>query len=135
MSVDAKILVVDDDSDIVEAIRVVLESKSYEVLTAADGKEGLEKAETEKPDLIILDVMMTRKDEGFDVCRILKKDPKLQGIPVLMLTALREETGFDLRSEAGDKTWLPADDYTEKPIQPAELIARVEKLLEKKPRA
>ena len=125
----AKILIIDDDPDFVEATRIVLESKSYQVITAADGKEGLKKIKQERPDLIILDVMMTKEDEGFNVCRMLKNDSENQKIPILMLTALREKTGFNFKPEAGDKDWLPVEDYLEKPIDPDKLLARVEKLL------
>jgi len=127
----AKILIIDDDPDIVEAIRIVLESKKYQVDSAADSQEGLKIIKKDKPDLIILDIMMNRMDEGFDVCRELKKDPKYKDIPILMLTALKERTGFDFKPEAGDEDWLPVEDYVEKPIQPDDLLAKVEKLLKR----
>lgn len=127
----AKILIVDDDPDIVETMKIVLESKDYQVASAADGRQGLERIKKEKPDLIILDIMMTRMDEGFDVCRQLKKDPKYKDIPILMLTALKEKAGFDFTAEAGDETWLPVEDYVHKPIQPDDLLAKVEKLLKR----
>jgi CheY-like chemotaxis protein len=132
MSQEKKILIVDDDADIVEAIKIVLESKSYKVTSASNGKEGIKRLKADKPDLIILDVMMTRTDEGFDVCREVKKDPRYKNIPILMLTALKEKTGFDFKSEAGDEDWLPVEDYIDKPIQPDQLLERVAKLLEKK---
>jgi len=87
-----KILLVDDDPDFVVATRVVLESNPYEVIVAYDGDEGLKKAREERPDLIILDVIMPMKD-GFMVCQQLKKDPQLSSIPVLMLTAFSEKFG------------------------------------------
>lgn len=126
-----KILIVDDDADIVEAIRIVLESKSYKVTSASNGTECAEGLKKDKPDLIILDVMMTRQDEGFDVCRDLKKRPEYKQIPILMFTALKEKTGFDFKKEAGDEGWLPVEDYIDKPIQPDQLLGRVEKLLGK----
>ncbi len=126
-----KILIVDDDADIVETMKVVLESKSYEVTSASNGKECLERLEEQKPDLIILDVMMTRKDEGFGVCRELKKSPRYKDIPILMLTALKEKTGFDFEKEAGNQDWLPVESFIHKPIQPDQLVQRVEELLGK----
>ena len=125
----AKILIIDDDPDIVEAMRVVLESKAYKVTDAKSGEEGLKKAKADKPDLIILDVMMETGDKGFDVARDLKKDPNCKKIPILMLTAIKDKMGLDFKEEAGDETWLPVDDYVEKPLKPDELLAKVEKLL------
>lgn len=130
----AKILIVDDDPDFVEATKIILESKSYTVSIASNGEEGLEKVKEELPDLIVLDVMMDTGDEGFDVCRRLKKNPQYRHIPLLMLTALQQRTGFDFKPELGDPDWLPADDYLDKPVEPSELLARVEKLLKNLPR-
>jgi len=73
--------------------------------------------------------MMETGDKGFDVARELKNDPSNKGIPILMLTAIKEKTGLDFKKEAGDEVWLPVDDYVEKPLKPEELIAKVEKLL------
>jgi CheY-like chemotaxis protein len=126
-----KILIIDDDNDMVEAMRIVLENNPYEVLSAPSGGEGLKIARSEKPDLVILDVMMETGDKGFDIARALRKDPELSKVPILMLTAIREKTGFDFRNEAGDETWLPVDDYLEKPIHPDLLLEKVKKYLSK----
>lgn len=126
-----KILIVDDDADIVEAMKIVLESKSYKVTSCANGKECYDKMKKDVPDLIILDVMMAKQDEGFDICRELKKSSEYKDIPILMLTALKEKTGFDFKKEAGDEAWLPVEDYIDKPIQPDQLLERVSKLLGK----
>ncbi len=91
-----KILIIDDDEDLVETMKITLEKKPYEVLSASSGKEGLLKAKKEKPNLVILDVMMETGDKGFDIARDMRKDPNLSRVPILMLTALREKTGFDL---------------------------------------
>ncbi|MCM8797931.1 MAG: response regulator [Candidatus Omnitrophica bacterium] len=128
----AKILIIDDDPDMVKAMRVVLESKNYQVETASSGKEGLKKAEQGKPDLIILDVMMENLDTGFEVSRELKKDCILKDIPILMLTSIKERTGLDFEKEAGDKDWLPVDAYCDKPLNPDDLVAKVEALLQKR---
>lgn len=125
----AKILIIDDDADIVESMRVVLESKNYDVISASSGQEGLDKAKQENPDLIILDVMMPNMD-GFEMSRAIKGDPEHKNIPILMLTAIKEKSGLDFKKEAGDTTWLPVDDYCEKPLDPQELIAKIEKLLQ-----
>ncbi len=130
----ARILIIDDDPDIVEAMKVTLESKQYGVATAESGEEGLKKVKLKRPDLIILDIMMETGDKGFDVCRELKKDQNYKEIPILMLTAIKERTGFDFKEEARDEAWLPVDDYVEKPLKPDELIAKVETLLKRKAR-
>ena len=128
----AKILIIDDDQDMVQAMKVVLENKNYQVESATSGREGLEKAKQHKPDLIILDVMMENLDTGFEVSRDLKKDPLLKDTPILMLTSIKERTGFDFEKEAGEPDWLPVDDYCDKPLNPEDLVAKVEALLRKR---
>ena len=128
----AKILIVDDDPDIVEAMKVVLESKNHAVSSAGNGQEGLKKIRQDNPDLIILDIMMETLDRGFEVARELKKDQSYKHIPILMLTAIKERIGLDFKTEAGDAVWLPVDDYCDKPLKPEELISKVETILGKK---
>ncbi len=125
----AKILIIDDDADITEAMRVVLESKNHWVIIAKSGEEGLAKARAERPDLIILDVMMETTDKGFEVARELKKDDIFKSVPILMLTALKDKMGLDFKKEAGDSVWLPVEAYLEKPLKPEELISKVEHFL------
>ncbi len=124
-----KILLVDDDKDFVEATRLVLESKPYEVVVAYDGDEGLAKARKEKPDLIILDIIMPVKD-GFSAAEQLKKDPELKKIPVIMLTSFSEKVGETSLSVSQGLT-LDTEDYVDKPVAPQELLRRVERLLKK----
>ena len=131
MNNKSKILIIDDDPDIVEAMKVVLESKKYQVVVARSGGEGLKKVEQEKPDLIILDVMMETQGKGFDVARAIKADEDTKNTPILMLTAVKENTGLDFKKEAGDDAWLPVDAYLDKPLKPDELISKVELLLGK----
>lgn len=126
-----KILIVDDDPDIKEAISAVLEVHGYEVITAGDGEEGLDKLRRERPNLMILDLLMPRMD-GFAVCRELK-DPrwaKYANIPILILTSVREEASRR-RYELETGLELDVDDYVEKPIDPHTLLGRMEKLLKK----
>ncbi len=122
-----KILLVDDDKDFVEATRLVLESKPYEVVVAYDGDEGLAKARKEKPDLIILDIIMPVKD-GFSAAEQLKKDPELRNIPVIMLTSFAAKGGETSLSVSRGLT-LDTEDYVDKPVAPQELLRRVERLL------
>jgi CheY-like chemotaxis protein len=124
-----KILLVDDDVDFIESTKTVLESKPYQVVVAYEGDEGLRKAREEKPDLILLDIIMPVKD-GFTAAEQLKKDPELSKIPTLMLTsyaARRSETSIPVSKGFN----LEADDYIDKPIKPEELLATVEKYLNK----
>lgn len=126
MTKRTRILLVDDDWDFVEATRMLLETR-YDVLVAYEGDEGLQKAREERPDLIILDIIMPTKD-GFLVCEELKKDSQLSRIPVLLLTAFSAKMAETTTSLAQALT-TEADDYVEKPVSPEELFRRVEKLL------
>jgi two-component system alkaline phosphatase synthesis response regulator PhoP len=132
MQKQTKTLIVDDDPDLVAAAKAVLESKSYQVVAAFDGDEGLQKVVEERPDLIVLDVIMPGKD-GFTVCRELKTDPRyyfFSKIPVLMLTVYpddREKARLSLR----EGMIMEAEDYLQKPMEPEELLSRVEDLLRK----
>ena len=127
-----KILIVDDDPDVTHAMKVVLETQQYEVSTAVNSKEAKILLEQGMPDLIILDVMMDTMREGFIFDRELKHNSKYKDIPVLMLTAVKEKTGLDFKSEAGDPDWLPVDDFLDKPVKPNVLLETVARLLEKK---
>ncbi len=132
-----KILIVDDDENIVEAMKVILESRDYEVVAAHNKEDGIEQVENSKPDLIILDVMMAHMTDGFQIARKLKSDDQTAHIPILMVTAIHREMdkklspGFVRYSPETDDEYLPVDDFLDKPIQPSELLDRVAKLLEK----
>ena len=123
MEKKAKILLVDDDIDFVETTKTVLESKPYEVIVAYEGDEGLRKAREEKPDLILLDVIMPVKD-GFTAAEQLKKDPELRGIPTLMLTSFAARRGETSIPVSRGFT-LDVEDYIDKPIAPQNLLAKV----------
>lgn len=125
----AKILIIDDDPDIVESMRIILESCRHKVKVARNGTEGLKEAKAEKYDLIILDVMMETMSTGFEVARNLRENRENKNVPILMLTAIKESTGLDFNSEVGDKDWLPVNAYLEKPMKPNELLVKVESLL------
>lgn len=117
-----RILIVEDEVDVVEIIKFVLQKNGYQVLEAFDGLEGLEKAKREMPDLIILDIMLPGMS-GYKVCRLLKFDERYKKIPILMLTARTQESDKALGKEAG------ADKYVIKPFEPDELVAIIKEML------
>ena len=129
---NVKILIADDDQDIRDSLQAILEARQYNVVTAADKEEGMEKVKTEKPDLLILDVMMSTWQDGFEMSRELKNDPQFKNIPILMLTGIKEETGISFDKTAGDPTWCPVEGFLNKPVEPDILLAEVEKLLSEK---
>ncbi|MCK4419050.1 response regulator [Candidatus Aerophobetes bacterium] len=117
-----KILIADDHPKAVELVRVTLEGRNYEIVDASNGKETLKKARLEKPDLVLLDVVMPKMD-GFEVCRKLKKDPQTKEIPIIMLTA---------KGQAVDKKkgrQIGARDYITKPFSPSALLVKIEEIL------
>jgi len=113
-----KILVVDDEVYILHILDFSLGAEGYEVITAADGEEAMRKARSEKPDLIVLDIMMPKVD-GFEACRRLKADPETSPIPVILLTAKGREVDRQMGMEVG------ADDYIVKPFSPTRLIEKI----------
>ena len=129
-----KILVVDDDPDILDALTMILEATGYQVVTARDGVDGLASLKAEKPDLLILDLLMPKMD-GFAVCKELQdaRWSSYRDIPILILTSVREEASRR-RYELETGLQLDVDDYLEKPISPDILLERLEKLLKKKGR-
>ena len=129
---NAKILIVDDDLDLTKALKVMLESENYSVVTASDRMEGMEKIKAERPDLIVLDVMMSTWQDGFEMARELKKDSQfIKNIPILMLTGVNDKTGINFKSTAGDPTWCPVDGFLDKPVEPDILLAEIRKLLQR----
>ncbi len=123
-----KVLVIDDDNDFVESVVNLLEARGYAVASASNGQDGVEKAKAEKPDLILLDVMMTTKDEGFNVARQLHEIDDLKGTPVIMVTGVRKEMNLPFGFEP-DETWLPVKQILEKPVKPENLLNAVSEAL------
>lgn len=120
-----KVLLVDDDEDFADVVKVMLESNGYEVATAYSGTEAQEKIVQEKPDVIILDVMMETDDAGFKVARWLRGREETSEIPLIMLTAVNQK--YPMHFEADD-VWLPVDVFLEKPVDPGELICEIKKV-------
>lgn len=117
-----RILLVDDEKDIVELLKAKLEKNNYEVLVAYDGKVGFAKARNENPDLIILDLMLPEMD-GYWVCHLLKNDKRYHKIPVIILTAKAEEENIELAEKCG------ADEYIIKPFEFDKLLLKIEELI------
>ena len=116
-----KILIVDDEIKVRKLIEVTLASEKREILHASSGEEAIEIARKAKPDLMLLDIMMPGKFDGFDVCRAIKEDPETRGIYVIMLTAKGQQVDKDKGLALG------ADDYFVKPFSPMELLEKIEK--------
>lgn len=121
-----KILIVDDDMDFVSAVKFVLNNKGFETVVAGSRQEGMEKFDSEKPDLVLLDVMMDEPDDGFVMAQTLKK--KSKETPILMLTSVGQVTGMDFDK---DSEMVPVDDFEQKPIMPDRLLAKINQLLDR----
>ncbi len=127
-----KILIVDDDLDFIEINRIHLESRGYEVKSASSAREGWKMLEKERPDLIIMDLMMENLDSGTALSRKIKEDPRYASVPILMLTSISRDTGMDFTPRrAEDLRELRVEDFHPKPIKAKALLERVEKLLER----
>lgn len=120
----SKILLVEDERDMVYAVNLQLEAEGYDVVNAYDGYTGFEKAKSEKPDLIILDLMLP-KIEGYKICRMLKFDEEYRKIPIIIFTARAQESDKETSETVG------ADAYITKPFEPAVLLSKIKELLKK----
>ena len=123
-----RILIIDDDRDYADAIRILLENNHFRINMAHTREEAMEKIRQFNPDLIILDIMMERMTDGFTICYQLKHNPELKKIPVMVVSAITEETGLKFSPET-DGSYFQADDYAQKPVEPEELLQRIGKLL------
>jgi len=123
----SKILIVDDDPDMVEAGRLVLEREGHAVESASNVTQGMKKIEETNPDLLILDVMMEEYDDGLRMARDIRRAGNQ--VPILMLTSVNRALGLQIDK---DGEMVPVDDFVEKPVDPATLVAKVNNLLEKK---
>lgn len=137
MATKGKILIVDDDPDFTKSTKMFLLADGYQVVTASDGKQGLEKIREVAPDVIILDIMMESLFEGFSLVASLRTDPafaQYRTTPILMASSVRTDTGsrfdFDAHEDMGN---LPEpDDYLDKPFKPKELLERIAELMARK---
>ena len=117
-----KILVVDDEAELVDLVKIRLEAAGYDVVKAYDGQEGLEKAKSEKPDLILLDIMMPKMD-GYKVCGLLKMDARFKKIPVILFSAKAQKEDEQIAKEVG------ADLYVTKPFEATVLLSKIQDLI------
>ncbi|MCX6262022.1 MAG: response regulator [Bacteroidia bacterium] len=134
MNENPKILIIEDDADLVAAMKKMLENKGHNVVVAYDPEEGNEKSRQERPDLIILDVMFGSQGEskGFDFAQKIRNDKQTADIPILMLTAINTEKPYFNFSPDTDGEFLPVDSFLDKPVKSDELFLKVEDLLKQK---
>ena len=133
METRAKVLVIDDDQDILDTTRLFLESRGYEVLTAPGAEEGTRQLEDGRPDVVVLDVMMPHGTEGFTWLQNLRhhKDPALRELPVIVLSSIHDTTRMRFHEGDADESgsYLPAQAFIDKPIDPDKLVAKIEAVL------
>lgn len=122
------ILIIDDDLELSEVLKTVLESRGYRTRHAPDSEEGIALARRRKPDLILLDMMMRTVSEGVSAAQEIKSDPELSSIPVIMMTAVEKETGFSFSPDS-DREFLPVDRMLNKPVDPRTLLEEIEAAL------
>jgi CheY-like chemotaxis protein len=133
MDLPAKVLIIDDDWDFIEISRFSLEAKGYRVFSAESAEEGWKVLEKEKPDLILMDLMMEDLDSGVVLSRKIKSHPQYAAIPILMLTSIARETGMEVSPRsAEDLRHLNVDDFGTKPLKSKLLLEKVEKLLSRR---
>lgn len=133
MSDKKKILLVDDDLDLLEQNKILIESKGYEVITANSSKEGWEIFRKTKPDACVIDLIMEEYDSGFILCHRIKKDEHGKDIPVFILTSATYDTGFKFgASTSEEKEWINADEVINKPVVIDEFVQKLENYFEMK---
>jgi two-component system alkaline phosphatase synthesis response regulator PhoP len=123
-----KVLIIDDNPEFLKLNGATLRAAGYEVEVAYNADEGFTKVEYGQPDVIVLDLMMERHDSGFKLAKKLKSHPVFKSIPILILTAVGEATGFRFSMEQ-DGHWMKTDDFADKPLPPDQLVERVQRLL------
>jgi DNA-binding response OmpR family regulator len=129
-----KILMIDDDPDFCEALTAILKSAAYEVITASDAAEGKKKILSEKPDLVLLDIMMDSLFDGYSLCHAVKTSKEFETVkntPIIFVSAVKEIAGARFGFKGEEQGMAGPDDYLDKPVKPADLLARIEKLLTK----
>lgn len=126
MGAKGKVLVVDDDPDFVEVTRTILEAEGFEVISAANGDQGVEKMKTEHPDLVILDIMMSSVLDGVSVSQTMREDEDLRLLPLLMVSSI---TGSEFAAQFPTDEYIHVDGWLSKPVEPQELLEKVKSLI------
>lgn len=124
-----KLLLIDDDEDLVRSFQVILEHHGYTVVTAYNSKDGFEKLKDEKPDLLVLDIMMNTNLEGYNFLHVIKKDPAYRKMPIIMLTGMRDQLGVNLYAGVEDEELFPKVRYQDKPVDPLLLVEMIGDML------
>jgi len=127
-----KILVIDDDPDFRDAVTPILETALYDVVNGSNSEEGKEKIFSEKPDLILLDIMMDSLFDGFSLCHAIKTSKEykeFKNTPIIFVSAVKEKTGSRFQFKGEEQGLIGPDDYIDKPLKPDDLLARIERLL------
>ncbi len=128
MAKKAKVLLIDKDSEFIEATQSALEKVGYQVITATSSREGMDKVQFEQPDIIVMELMLEKHDSGFTFTRKIKANPLYKKIKVFLVSSAKEKTGFDFSQEL-DGYWMKTDDFANKPITPEELVNRIQNLI------
>lgn len=123
-----KVLIIDDDPEFTGAVTALLETAGYEVASASNGEAGFERAKKAPPNIILLDVMMTHRTEGFDISRSLKGDAATRDVPVVIVSGIKKEMNLPFGFEP-DGQWLPVKAVLEKPVKPDVLLKTVEEYI------
>ena len=130
----SKILVIDDDPDFQEAVAAILKSAGYEVIAASNPADGKTKILSEEPNLVLLDIMMDSLFDGYSFCHAVKATQEFEGVkntPIIFVSAVRDIAGARFGFKGEEQGMAGPDDYIDKPVAPADLLARIEKLLRK----
>ncbi len=125
-----KVLLIDDDEDLLNALCITIESQGFDTEQASNAEEGFTKLKSKRPDLIVLDVMMDDELDGYNLLHQIKQDPEYSDIPIIQLTGMKDQLGVNLRSAVEDQENLPKVYYEDKPVDPLLLVNRIIKLLE-----
>jgi CheY-like chemotaxis protein len=129
MTQKRRVLLVDDDADFVDAVRLTLEARGYQVLAAHGAQEALAVLRGGPVDVALLDLMMEEPDSGVLVAHHLRRQPEMKGVPVILVTAAAEKTGFRVELDTPEaREWLQADTWIDKPVNPAVLVREIERL-------
>ncbi len=126
-----KVLVVDDDIDYVESTGAILEANGYEVVAAYDGKEGFDKAKSELPQVILVDLMMNTINEGYDLVRNIRSDNRFDQVPLIMISSAHQVEAFKNANFVPDEVWFPIDMFLDKPVDKETLLKHMSKMLKK----